>query len=77
MREMRIGNLRTKIADCEQECSALAGKSCLPYLTAKEKIEIGRLQSQTIKQCHNLRQMLALYEREGQGDSNGLSDITQ
>ncbi len=70
MREMRVANLKTKMVECQQECSALVGKSSLPYLTPQEKAEIGRLQTQTIKQCHNLRPMLSLYEQESQGDGN-------
>jgi hypothetical protein len=70
MREMRVGNLKTKIGECQQECSALVGKSSSPYLTPQEKIEIAQLQTQTIEQCHNLRHMLSLYEQESQGDGN-------
>lgn len=62
LREMRIKSLKSKIAACHQECSELDQKSTAPYLTAEERAEISRLQSLTIKECHNLRHMLGLYD---------------
>jgi hypothetical protein len=77
LREKRIESLRTKIVKCQQECSALAGKSSSPYLTSKEKTEIGQLRDQTIKQCHNLRHMLGTYEHEGQSECNAPTDTAE
>ncbi len=65
LREMRIENLKTKIATCHEECSTLAKKSSLPYLSPEERATIDQLQHQNIRQCHNLRHMVALYERKG------------
>ncbi len=66
MRELRIGNLRTKIVACVQECAELARKSSPPDLPPEERAAMVRLQEKTIRQCEHARYMLGLYERQGQ-----------
>lgn len=74
LREMRIESLKVKIAACQQECSELNRKSAEPYLTVEERAAISRLQGLTIRECHNLRHMLGLYDPKTSRQSNhGLS----
>jgi hypothetical protein len=63
-REMRIGNLTTKIAECQQEWTALARKSSSSYLTPEERTAISRIQEQTIEQCGSLQYLLGLHEHQ-------------
>jgi hypothetical protein len=67
LREMRIGDLRTKIAACQKEWSALAVKSSLPDLTIEERTEISRYKEATIGQCDYLHYMLGCYEYKCEG----------
>jgi len=64
LREMRLGDLRMKIAALQRECAALERKSSSPFLTPEEKLAICHLQEQTIEQCHNLQHKLGLYESQ-------------
>lgn len=67
--EMRIGNLRTKIKACQQECTELAKKSTAPHLSPEERAAIIRIKEETIRQCDYHRFMLDLYEHQGQGNT--------
>ena len=62
LRETRIGNIRMKIAVCQQDCLTLAAKSSSPDLPPEEKAEISHFKEATIRQCDYYRYMLGLYE---------------
>jgi hypothetical protein len=68
LRETRIKDLRTKIAECQQEFAELAGKSSTLPLPPEEMTEISRRQEETLRQCDYLQYMLGLYEYQGECD---------
>ncbi len=65
LREIRMGNLRSKIAACQHECTELARKSSTPDLRPEEWAAMSLLKEEAIRQCDHTRYMLGLYEQEG------------
>lgn len=64
IRELRIEDLKAKIATCQQQCSALHKQSSSPSQTPAQIAEALRDQLETIEHCHNLRYMLDLHESD-------------
>jgi hypothetical protein len=60
--EERMGNLRAKIAACQQEYAALSTKASSSHLTPDAWTAISRLKQETTMQCDYFRYLLDLYE---------------
>jgi len=73
MRKMRMENLRTKIATCQQEWSALARKSFSPDLTLEERITVDSRKDEITRQCDYLRYLLSIYDHDVEAESDALS----
>jgi hypothetical protein len=65
LREMRMGNLRAKMARCQQDCMVLARESSSFHLTLEDRIAISRMEAETIRQRDYLQWMLGHYEHQG------------
>jgi hypothetical protein len=65
LREMRMGNLRAKMARCQQDCMVLARKSSSLHLALEDRIAISRIKEETIRQSDYFQWMLSLHEHQG------------
>jgi len=65
LRELRIEDLKTKIAACQQECAELARKSSTPDLSMVDTTIISHIQDKAARHRDYLHYMLGLYEHQG------------
>jgi hypothetical protein len=65
LRKLRIEDLKTKIAACQQECTELARRSATPDITIVETTTISHIREKAARHHDFLRYMLGLYELRG------------